>query len=86
MLKSNCTHELIILRLLSLSTGEAFRFPVVSTCRSIDDSMIDPEKTPIKSEDNDEMNHILEFLHSEHDCDLLEIDLNMIQPRMIVSP
>ena len=48
--------------------------------------MIDPEKTPIKSEDNDEMNHILEFLHSEHDCDLLEIDLNMIQPRMIVSP
>ena len=42
--------------------------------------MIYPDKTPIKSEDNDEMNHILEFLHLEHDYDLLDIDLHILQP------
>ena len=37
------------------------------------------DNKPIKSEDNDEMDHILEFLHSEDDDDLIDSDLNIIQ-------
>ena len=34
---------------------------------------------PIKSIDDDEMDHLLEFFHSEHDDDLLDVDLQMLQ-------
>ena len=43
------------------------------------DSVPYPDTTPIKSIDGDEMDHILEFFHSEHDDDLLDVDLQMIQ-------
>ena len=43
------------------------------------DSVPDPDTTPIKSTDDDEMDHILEFFHSEHDDDLLYVDLHMLQ-------
>ena len=39
----------------------------------------DPKATPIKSIDDDEMDHILEFYHSEHDEDLLDVDIHIIQ-------
>ena len=42
-------------------------------------SVTDPETTPIKSIDDDEMDHLLEFFHSEHDEDLLDVDLQMLQ-------
>ena len=35
----------------------------------------DPDTTPIKSIDDDEMYHLLEFFHSEHDDNLLYVDL-----------
>ena len=38
-----------------------------------------PDTTPIKSIDDDEMDHLLEFLHSEHDDYLLDVDLQMLQ-------
>ena len=38
-----------------------------------------PDTTQIKSVDDDEIYHILEFFHSEHDGDLLDIDLHMLQ-------
>ena len=38
-----------------------------------------PETTPIKSNDDDEMDNILEFFHSENDDDILDVDLLMIQ-------
>ena len=38
-----------------------------------------PDTTPIKSVDNDEMDHLLEFFHSKHDEDLLDVDLQMLQ-------
>ena len=44
-----------------------------------DDSVPDPDTTPIKSIDDDEMDHLLEFFHSEHDDDLLDVDLQMPQ-------
>ena len=43
------------------------------------DSVPDPDTTPIKSIDDDEMNHLLEFLHSEHDDHLLDVYLQMLQ-------
>ena len=43
------------------------------------DSILDPETTPIKPIDDDEIDHLLEFFHSEHDDDLLDVDLQMLQ-------
>ena len=43
------------------------------------DSVPDTDTTPIKSIDDDEMDHLLEFFHSEHDDDLLDVDLQMLQ-------
>ena len=44
------------------------------------DSVIDPDTIPIKSIDDDEMNHPQEFFHSEHDDYLLHVELQMLQP------
>ena len=41
--------------------------------------MPDPYKTAIKLEDNDEIDHLLEFLHSRHDGNRLDVDLQMFQ-------
>ena len=43
------------------------------------DSVPYPDTTPIKFIDDDEMDHLLEFFHSEHDDDLLDVDLEMLQ-------
>ena len=45
-----------------------------------------PDTTPIKSIDDDEMDHILKLFHSEHDEDLMGIDIQIIQARLLVSP
>ena len=38
-----------------------------------------PDKTPIKSIDDDEMNHLLELFHSENNDYILDVDLHMLQ-------
>ena len=43
------------------------------------DSVPYPDTTPIKYIDDDEMDHLLELFHSEHDDDLLDVDLQMLQ-------
>ena len=43
------------------------------------DSVTDPDTNPIKLIDDDEMDNLLEFFHSEHDDDLLDVDLQMLQ-------
>ena len=50
-------------------------FPVESNSGSVPD----PDTTLIKSIDGDVMNHLLEFFHSEHNEDLLDVDLQMLQ-------
>ena len=50
-------------------------FPVESNYESV----LDPDNPPIKSIDYDEMDHLLELLHSEHDEDLLDVDLQILQ-------
>ena len=49
------------------------------TVESNYNSVPDPETTPIKSIDDDEMDHLLEFFHSEHDGNLLDVDLHILQ-------
>ena len=43
------------------------------------ESVPDPYTTPIKSIGDDELDHLLEFFHSEHDDNLLDVDLQMLQ-------
>ena len=43
------------------------------------DSVLDPDTTPIKSIDDDEMDNLLEFFYSEHDDNILDVDLQMLQ-------
>ena len=43
------------------------------------DSVPYPDTTPIKFIDDDEIDHLLEFFHSEHDDDTLDVDLQMRQ-------
>ena len=43
------------------------------------DSVSDPDTTPIKPIDDNEMDHLLELFHSENDDDLLDVDLQMLQ-------
>ena len=39
----------------------------------------DPDNTPIKYIDNDEMDQLLEFFYSYDDDDILDFDIQMIQ-------
>ena len=50
------------------------------------DSVPDLATTQIKSIDNDEMDLLLELLHSENDEDLLDVDPQMIQALLVVAP
>ena len=43
------------------------------------DSVPDPYTTTIKSIDDYEMDHLLEVFHSEHDDNILDVDLQMFQ-------
>ena len=43
------------------------------------DSVPYPYTNPIESIDDDEMDHLLELFHSEHDDGLLDFDLQMLQ-------
>ena len=49
--------------------------PVESSYNSVPD----PDTNRIKSIDDDEIDLLLEFFHSEHDDDLLDVDLQMLQ-------
>ena len=42
-------------------------------------SVTDKYTTLIKSVDDDEMDHFLELFHPEHDDDILNIDIKMLQ-------
>ena len=50
------------------------------------ESVPDPDTTPIKSIYGDEMDRLLAFLHSEHDDDILDVDLQMLQTSLVVAP
>ena len=45
-----------------------------------------PDTTPIKSIDDDEMDHLLKFFQLEHDDDPLDVDLHILQALLVVAP
>ena len=49
------------------------------------ESVLDSYTTPIKSIDYDQMDHLLELFHSEHD-DLPDVDLHILQASLVVAP
>ena len=53
--------------------------PSELTFESNSEYVTDTYTTMIKSIDDDEMDHLLELLHSEHDYDILNVDLQMLQ-------
>ena len=57
-------------------------FPVESNSESVPY----PDTNTIKSTNDDEMDHLLELLHSEHDDYFLDVDLHMIQDLLVVGP
>ena len=46
----------------------------------------DPDNTPIKSVDDDEMYQLLELSHLEHDGGILDVDLHTILAWLVVAP
>ena len=63
----------------TIDNGDVEVHPSYFPVESNSESVIDSYTTPIKSIDDDEMEHLLELFHSEHDDDLLGIDLQMLQ-------
>ena len=57
-------------------------FPVEFNSESVPDT----DTPPIKSIDDYEIYHLLEFFHSEHDEYLLDVDLQMLQSLLLVYP
>ena len=53
---------------------------------STSDYFPDPETTPIKSIDDGETDHILEWFRSDHDDDILDIDHQILQAWLLVAP
>ena len=47
--------------------------------------MTNQDTTPIKLKENDKMYHFLELLHFEQNDDLIGIDLQMLQPLLVVA-
>ena len=64
---------------IEIGNGDVEVQPLEFTFDSDSESVPDPYANPIKSIDDDEMDHILQFFHSEHDDDLLDVDLHMLQ-------
>ena len=55
--------------------------------KSTSESFPDTDTTPIKSiDDDDDMDQLLELFHSEHDDDILDDDLHMLQALLLADP
>ena len=50
------------------------------------ESVLDTDNKPIKSIDDDKMDHLLELFHSEHVDDILDVDLQMLHALLVVAP
>ena len=58
-----------------IDNGDFYVHPSEFPFESNSEYVPDPDNTPIKSIDDDEMDHLLEFFHSEHDEYLLGFDI-----------
>ena len=62
-----------------IDNGDVEVHPSEFLVESNSESVLDPYTTPIKSIDDDEMDHLLELFHSGHDDDLMGVDFQMLQ-------
>ena len=62
-----------------IDNGDVKVHPSKFSVESNSESVLSPYNTPIKSIDGDEMEHLLEIFHSEHDDNLLGVDLQMLK-------
>ena len=63
----------------AINNSDVEVYPSEYQFESSSDFVPDPDNTMIKSTDDYEMDQILELLHSEHDNDLLDVYLHMLQ-------
>ena len=61
-----------------IDNGDVEVQPLQFTVEYNSEYVPDPDTTPIKSMDNDELDHLLELFHSENDDDLLDVDIQVI--------
>ena len=62
-----------------IDNGDVNFHPHEYPLKSNTESVTNLDTTPLKSIDDGEMYHLLEFLHTEHDDDVLDVDLQMLQ-------
>ena len=62
-----------------IDNSDAEVHPSEFTVESNSESVTDPETTPTKSIDDDGMDHLLELFHSEHDDDIIDVELQILQ-------
>ena len=58
-----------------IDNGDLEVQPSDSPAESNSESVLYPDTNPIKSIYDHEMDHLLEFLNSEHDVDLMDVNL-----------
>ena len=75
-----------ILNIHAVDNGYFDIYPSEYPFESTSDTVPYSDTTPIKLTDDDEMEQLLEFLHSEHDDYLLDVDLHMLQDLLAVYP
>ena len=63
----------------AIDNGDVEVHPSDFSAESNPENVPDPYTTPTKSMDDYEMDHLLEFFHSEHDDHILDVDLQMLQ-------
>ena len=63
----------------TIDNGDVEVHPSDSSFESTSESVPYPDTTTIESIDDDEMYHLLEFFHYNHDDDILYVDLQMLQ-------
>ena len=63
----------------AVDNGDVKVYPLEYPFESTSDYITTPDTTPIKSIDDNEIDQLLEFFHSEHDDDILYVDLQIIQ-------
>ena len=63
----------------AINNGDVELYPLDYPFESTSESVTDPDTTPIKSIDDDEMYQLLQLFHSEHYYDLFDVELHMLQ-------
>ena len=70
----------------AIDNGDVEVHPTDFTVEFNSESVTYPDTTSIKSFDDDKMDHLLELFDSEHDEDNTDVELQMLQSLLVISP